>query len=88
MLRLHLIFKYGIEWRYELSSKLSDYLNKYKVYKKNEFLTPPKVLQRGNITTTDIQKKSTNEKDCKELIRKWTTEKKVSLLTRKMRKTI
>ena len=69
--RLHLIFEYGIKWTYELSPKLSDYLNKYKVYKQQEYLNPPEILKRGTITTTDIKVKSINEKDCKELIRKW-----------------
>ncbi|WP_299246570.1 DUF5946 family protein [uncultured Aquimarina sp.] len=69
--RLHLIFEYGIKWTYELSPKLSDYLNKYKVHKQNEYLNPPEILKRGNITTTDIKKKSTNETECKDLIKKW-----------------
>lgn len=72
--RLHLIFEYGIKWTYELSPKLSDYLNKYKAHKQNEFLIPPEILKRGTITTTDILEKSTSEKDCKEWIRKWALE--------------
>lgn len=71
LLRLHLIFKYEIKWNYELSPKLSDYLNKYKVRKQDEYLRPPELLKRGNITTTDIKEKSTNETDCKGLIREW-----------------
>lgn len=69
--RLHLIFKYDIEWTYKLSPKLSDYLNGYKSHKQQEFLTPPKVLERGAITTTDILEKSNNEAECKALIKKW-----------------
>lgn len=72
--RLHLIFKYGIKWTYDLSPKLSDYLNKYKVHKKDEYLSPPDVLKRGSITTTDIKEKSANESDCKDLIIKWAME--------------
>lgn len=72
--RLHLIFKYGIKWTSELSPQLSDYLNKYKIYKPDEYLTPPEHLKRGNITTTDIKEKSINETECKELIKKWALE--------------
>jgi len=69
--RLHLIFKYDVKWTYEHSPKLSDYLNKYKVNRQNEYLIPPEKLKRGNITTTNIIENSTNESDCKDLIRKW-----------------
>ncbi len=69
--RLHLIFKYDIKWSYKLSPKLSDYLNKYKVHKQDEYLIPPEILKRGNITTTDILETSTNETQCKVLIREW-----------------
>ena len=83
--RLHLIFKYDIIWNYKLSPKLSDYLNKYKKYKQEEYLEPPEVLKRGRITTTDIIEKSKNqrprpttstgnEKECKDLIEKWAVE--------------
>ncbi len=69
--RLHLIFKYDIKWNYKLSPKLSDYLDKYKVDKQDEYLTPPEVLKRGDITTTDILEKSSNEAQCKEMIKNW-----------------
>ena len=69
--RLHLIFKYGIKWTYGLSPKLSDYLNSYKVHKQDEYLIPPEILNRGNITSTDIKEKSVNETECKDLIGKW-----------------
>ena len=69
-----MIFEYEFKWIYELSPKLSDYLNKYKVHKQNEFLPPPEILKKGNITTTDIKEKSTNETECKELIKKWALE--------------
>ena len=72
--RLHLIVKYHIKWTYKLSPQLSDYLNKYKLDKQNEYLTPPKILERGDITTTDIIEKSTNETECKVLINKWALE--------------
>ncbi|MCI5056226.1 MAG: DUF5946 family protein [Flavobacteriales bacterium] len=72
--RLHLIFEYEIKWAYDLSPKLSDYLNRYKIHKQNEYLTPPDILKRGAITTTEIKEKTTNEKECKELIRKWAFE--------------
>ncbi len=72
--RLHLIFKYGVKWTYKLSPKLSDYLNKYKVDKQDEYLTPPDVLNRGHITTIDILEKPTNEMECKDLIKKWAME--------------
>ncbi|MDO5977618.1 DUF5946 family protein [Flavivirga spongiicola] len=72
--RLHLIIKYDVKWTYKLSSKLSDCLNKYKIGKENEYLSPPKILERGKITTTDIIEKLTNEKACKDLIRKWALE--------------
>ena len=74
LLRLHLIFGYNINWTYKLSPKLSDYLNVYKENKQEEYLTPPEVLKRGNITTTDVLEKSTNEKECKDLIGKWALE--------------
>ncbi|MEW7290122.1 DUF5946 family protein [Aquimarina sp. 2304DJ70-9] len=72
--RLHLIFKYNIKWTYRLSPKLSDYLNTYKTDKQDEYLIPPKTLERGKITTTDIKEKSTNEAISKDLIRKWALE--------------
>jgi len=72
--RLHLVFKYKVNWTYELSPKLSDYLNKYKAHKADEYLNPPKAFERGNITTTDILKKSNSEAETKDLIKKWATE--------------
>ncbi len=72
--RLHLIFEYKIKWTYNLSPKLSDYLNKYKVRRQDEYLNPPELRKRGKITTTDIKAKSTNELECKDLIGKWALE--------------
>ena len=72
--RLHLIFEYDIKWSYELSSKLSDHLNKYKVDKQDELLIPPEVKKRGRITTTQVLQKATPEEECKEWINKWAME--------------
>ncbi len=72
--RLHLIFKYDITWTYKLSPQLSDYLNLYKTGKQDEYLVPPEVGKRGNITSTDILEKEDNEKACKNLIRNWAIE--------------
>ena len=72
--RLHLILQYNVKWTYNLSPLLSDYLNKYKAHHPTEYLIPPAVLQRGNITTTDLRDKSCNEATCKEWINKWAQE--------------
>ena len=72
--RLHLIFKYDMVWTYQLSPRLSDFLNKYKAKKRDEYLTPPKVLERGRITSTDFRVKSNNMTECKDLIKKWAEE--------------
>lgn len=72
--RLHLIFKFNIKWTYGLSPKLSNYLKKYKIDKQDEYLNPPPISERGTITTTDIIKSLANEKECKELIKKWAAE--------------
>ena len=72
--RLHLIFNYEVKWTYQLSPKLSDYLNKYKVHHPKEYLAPPKILERGNITTTDILGNDLNEAAAKELIKQWASE--------------
>ncbi|MRH99659.1 hypothetical protein GH721_03845 [Kriegella sp. EG-1] len=72
--RLHLIFEYNIKWTYALSPKLSDYLNDYKSKRRNEYLSPPNLKERGNITTSDIINISTSEIVCKELIGKWAVE--------------
>lgn len=72
--RLHLILRDQVKWSYNLSPKLSDHLNKYKAQNKDEVLDPPAVLQRGSITTTDVAEHSTNEDDCKKMIRAWGSE--------------
>ncbi len=72
--RLHLIFEYNVKWSYGHSPKLSDYLNEYKIDKPDELLTPPKILERGNITTTDVLERSQNEAECKNMISNWAQE--------------
>ena len=72
--RLHLILKYNVKWTYDLSPRLSDYLNKYKVHRQDEYLQPPKAPDRGRIKTTDILEKSLSENECKQLIRHWAIE--------------
>lgn len=69
--RLHMILTYDIPWTYQHSPRFSDYLNAYKTDHPNEVLTPPNVLKRGNITTTDVQEKATTEEACKDIIEKW-----------------
>lgn len=72
--RLHLIFRYDIKWTYKLSPRLSDYLNRYKIDRQNEYLVPPEIGKRGKITTTDIQAKHQNTAECKSLIKRWAQE--------------
>ena len=72
--RLHLIFKYQVQWTYQHSPKLSDHLNQYKKQKQAEFILPPPVLQRGTITTTDVLKQSTSPEACKAIIEQWARE--------------
>ncbi|MEO9871439.1 DUF5946 family protein [Ekhidna sp.] len=74
LLRLHLIFIYKTHWNYQLSPKLSDHLNAYKVNKPDEFSIPPEIYQRGSITTTDIIARSNDEDKCKKMIKKWAEE--------------
>jgi len=65
------MFTYKVNWNYPLSSKLSEHLNAYKVDREMEYLDPPKILARGKITTTDVLNKSTNEKECQNVIINW-----------------
>ncbi|MBV6645506.1 MAG: hypothetical protein KI790_08645 [Cyclobacteriaceae bacterium] len=69
--RQHLIFRYNVQWTYQLSPRLSDYLNRYKADKSDEFLTPPKIMERGSITTTHIKSQSKNSADCRKWIENW-----------------
>lgn len=68
--RLHLIFRYRVEWSYELSPKLSNVLNVYKTGKENEYLIPPNVLERGEITSKNIVE-SKSERESKKKIEEW-----------------
>lgn len=69
--RQHLIFHYHIQWNYDLSPKLSDHLNEYKIQNNEETLKPPTVLNRGAITTTEVINNSSIESGCKEMAAKW-----------------
>jgi monoamine oxidase len=71
--RLHLILQKKQTWDYNKSPRLSDYLNKYKSNKPNEFLKAPAPLDRGRITAKDLTKVTTAE-ECAELISKWADE--------------
>lgn len=48
-------------------------MNKYKLNGPNEFLAPPKPLERGTITAKDLAR-STTADECVELVRKWADE--------------
>ena len=69
--RLHLIFRYKVDWSYGLSPQLSTFLNRNKAKRKDEYLIPPNALDRGNVTSTDVREKSENETACKNLIESW-----------------
>ena len=72
--RQQLMLHYKIQWNYQLSPKLSDHLNKYKATHSEEYLSPPVILKRGSITTTDILHAVSNETECREMIEKWANE--------------
>jgi hypothetical protein len=69
--RLHLILQLNYSWDYSKSPLLSAYLNAYKKERPDERLIPPKPLERGVITTTDMIHQATTEDECKALIRDW-----------------
>jgi hypothetical protein len=71
--RLHLILERKQPWDYNKSPLLSDYLNRYKSNKPNEFLIVPESLNRGNIRAKDLTKATTTE-ECAQLITKWADE--------------
>jgi hypothetical protein len=73
LIRLHLILQKKQTWDYNKSPRLSDYLNKYKSNKPNEFLKAPAPLDRGIITANDLTMVTTAE-ECAELISKWADE--------------
>ncbi len=72
--RLHLILKYKINWTYKSSTILSNCLNKYKQTHLDEYLIPPRPLERGSLTITDIINHSQNEQKFKEMIKRWSVE--------------
>ncbi|MEP2671126.1 MAG: DUF5946 family protein [Cyclobacteriaceae bacterium] len=71
--RLNLILDKNQIWSYKRSPLLSDYLNKYKSHRPEEFLDVPMPLNRGRITAKDMTDASTPI-ECVELIRKWAFE--------------
>jgi hypothetical protein len=71
--RLNLILEKKQTWNYKESLMLSDYLNAYKVNRPIEFLTIPKPLDRGKLTSKDLIKETTAN-ECVELIKKWADE--------------
>ena len=71
--RLNLILEKNKNWHYKTSILLSNYLNKYKASRPNEFLNPSTPMDRGTITTKDFITVTTVE-DCMELIIMWAKE--------------
>jgi Family of unknown function (DUF5946) len=71
--RLNLILDKKQTWDYKKSPMLSDYLNEYKQNMSYEFLTIPKPLDRGKITSKDLIMVTTAD-ECVELIKKWADE--------------
>ncbi|MCX6305819.1 MAG: DUF5946 family protein [Bacteroidetes bacterium] len=71
--RLYLMLDKNLKWDYKRSPLLSDYLNEYKLSRPNEFLIPPKPMERGNITVKDLAKVTT-AKECFRIIKEWSDE--------------
>ncbi len=71
--RLYLLLEKNQKWDYKLSPLLSDYLNEYKSNKANEFLAIPLPLERGSVTSIDMNKATTTE-ECIELVKNWANE--------------
>jgi len=69
--RLHLIFKYKVIWTHQSTTKLSRHLNKYKQLHKDEFLSPPKPFERGEITINQVINEPNEEEEYKKMIEKW-----------------
>ncbi|KAB7727918.1 hypothetical protein F5984_19320 [Rudanella paleaurantiibacter] len=67
--RLFLIFEKEVQWTYLKTPLLSVVINQYKKNKK-EFLTPPPLQHRGNLTTSDLVG-LTSTQDCVRLVRQW-----------------
>lgn len=71
--RLNLILDKNKFWDYQTSPLLSSYLNEYKASRPDEFLIPPRPLNRGTTTIKDFITVTTVE-ECVELIKKWVEE--------------
>lgn len=67
--RLWLIFEKGIHWDYTKTPLLSNIINDYKK-DRSEYLSPPPVGKRGELTTADVLKASTAE-ECIHLVKNW-----------------
>jgi hypothetical protein len=71
--RMNLILDKNQHWDYQKSPLLSDYLNQYKLTRPDEFLSVPKPLERGKITSKDLNEATTAD-DMVELIQQWANE--------------
>ncbi len=71
--RLNLTLNKKLKWDYKKSPLLSNYLNQYTLNRPTEFLSPPKPLERGNMTAKDMVM-ATTANECVELIKKWADE--------------
>lgn len=71
--RMNLILDKKQQWDYQKSPLLSDYLNHYKSTRHDEFLALPKPLERGKITSKDLNEATTADKMV-ELIHQWAEE--------------
>lgn len=72
--RLHLVFAHNVEWSYNLSPKLSDRLNAYKLEHPNEILPPPAIGERGGITVVDVLQGASSELESRKMVKKWAME--------------
>lgn len=72
--RMHLILSYKVPWTYDLSPKLSTYLNQYKAQHADEYLHPPTAPNRGSITTTDLLAPAMTAEERKQMVRLWAEE--------------
>jgi hypothetical protein len=67
--RLHLIFEKDIKWDYAKTPILSNVINEYK-RDRREFLPPPPLKQRGEMTSSDIVN-ARDSSDCMQLVQSW-----------------
>lgn len=72
--RLHLIYKYKVKWGHQLTIKLSNHLNKYKQFHKDEYLIPPQPFERGLITINQVINEPREAAGYKRMIEKWAWE--------------